>query len=482
MDPYAVLGVRPGSPEREILAAYREQAKRWHPDRGAGEEAEQRMAEINAAYDLVRAAQQHEAVRARRAALRRPPRAAGRGGWLIPPLRLALGPELLDTLSEGEDVRLVTPTSTWASPRAILAVTERRLLWLLDDAPVARVHSLPFRNIAEITHKVRRKHAALTVKTLVGRRHVFHDLRPHTAAAIEAHVLGPTGAPSYRWRVREVDPVPNVELRRNAHGHEIVVFAFPYRADIVDAVRSIPGRRFDWQAKEWTAPRADATAAYVQGVIERFPELEVADEVETWLARAVKGWVGRITAARRAGAGWFVLDGIAGELPDELRTPAERRGDRRWLPFTQEIAETLLELPGARMDPRALRCASRLQVGLEPAPATLMLVESYGESRFKLEVNWDPDTVKAPSSSCPRPRRTAARSRSTRTCSSRSSTSSACTRSTSATPRPGGARAAAHRARRRDRRRPPLARLRRRRRSPASRGSAASCARSSARA
>ena len=57
--------------------------------------------------------------------------------------------------------------------------------------------------------------------------------------------------------------------------------------------------------------------------------------------------------------------------------------------------KALLELPGARLDPRALRCATRLQVGLQPAPATLMLVESYGESRFKLEVNWDPDTVGA---------------------------------------------------------------------------------------
>ena len=44
-----------------------------------------------------------------------------------------------------------------------------------------------------------------------------------------------------------------------------VVFAFPYRADIVDAVRAIPGRRFDWEAKEWWAPQADATAPYVQG-------------------------------------------------------------------------------------------------------------------------------------------------------------------------------------------------------------------------
>ena len=192
MDPYDVLGVRPGTPERAIAAAYREQAKRWHPDRGAGEEGERRMAEINAAYDLVRSAAQHEGAprRAAAAPAAGSPRANGRGDWLIVPLRLALGPELLDALTPGEDVRLVTPTSTWASPRAILAVTERRLLWLLDDAPVARVHSLPFRNIAEIAHKVRRKHAALTVKTLVGRRHVFHDLRPHTAAAIEAHVLG----------------------------------------------------------------------------------------------------------------------------------------------------------------------------------------------------------------------------------------------------------------------------------------------------
>ena len=65
------------------------------------------------------------------------------------------------------------------------------------------------------------------------------------------------------------------------------------------------------------------------------------------------------------------------------------------LPFTQEVADQLLDLAGARMDQRALRCATKLQVGLEPAPATLMLVESYGESRFKLEVNWDPDTVPA---------------------------------------------------------------------------------------
>jgi hypothetical protein len=202
MDPYAVLGVRPGAADQEVARAYREAAKRWHPDRSPGEDAAAKMAEINAAYDLVRAAAQHEAPGPWREGDPTPQgRAAAnagrKGGWLLPALRVALGPELLNTLTEGEEVKLVTPTSTWASPRAILAVTERRLLWLLDDAPVARVHSLAFRNVAEIAHRVRRKHAALTVKTIAGRRHVFHDLRPHTAARIEEHVLG-IRSPSYR--------------------------------------------------------------------------------------------------------------------------------------------------------------------------------------------------------------------------------------------------------------------------------------------
>ena len=191
MDPYAVLGVRPGAPDQEVAAAYREAAKRWHPDK-AGTDSEERMAEINAAYDLVRAAAQHEVTGG-------PAPSAGgasasgvggkRGDWLIAPLRLALGPELLQMLNRGEDVKLVTPASTWASPRAILAVTDRRLLWLLDDVPVSRVHSLAFRSVEAIEHRVKRKHATLTVRALGGRKHVFHELRPHTAATIERHVL-----------------------------------------------------------------------------------------------------------------------------------------------------------------------------------------------------------------------------------------------------------------------------------------------------
>src|SRR5215208_2583487 len=195
--------------------------------------------------------------------------------------------------------------------------------------------------------------------------------------------------------MRVADPVHNVELRRNQQGHDSVVFAFPYRADIVDAVRAIPGRRFDWEAKEWWAPRADAVAPFVKGVLERHPSLRVAPDVQAWLARAVTGWIGRVSAGRLQGAGHFVLDTIAGRLEEPLAGHAELRGGRLWLPFTQEVADALLDVKGARLDPRALRCATRLQVGEQPAPANLALVESVGEPRFKLDVNWDPDTIPA---------------------------------------------------------------------------------------
>src|SRR3954452_25083298 len=116
VDPFAILGLAPGADEREVLAAYRDLAKQWHPDRGGGERAQRRMAEINAAYDLLRAAA------AQVAAPPAPPRAQhaarGRGAWLSDAVRRALGPELLTALEPGEAVRLVTPVSTWASPRA----------------------------------------------------------------------------------------------------------------------------------------------------------------------------------------------------------------------------------------------------------------------------------------------------------------------------------------------------------------------------
>ena len=190
-DPYVLLGVPPGSSERDLTRAYRRLAKRWHPDR-AGDEGARRMAEINQAYELARL----DGRRSRRRAAphhtgpgaRRRHRAAGH--WLREPVRRALGRELLGALHEGEQVTLVASAETWASPSTLLVVTDKRLLWLLDDAVTGRVRFLAFNAIAEVDHRLRwpLRSAVLRVRGRNGRRHAFAGLRPDTAALIVERV------------------------------------------------------------------------------------------------------------------------------------------------------------------------------------------------------------------------------------------------------------------------------------------------------
>lgn len=56
-DPYEVLGVKEGASQEEIKRAYREQAKKYHPDQYGNnplkELAEEKMREINEAYDYL---------------------------------------------------------------------------------------------------------------------------------------------------------------------------------------------------------------------------------------------------------------------------------------------------------------------------------------------------------------------------------------------------------------------------------------------
>ena len=54
-DPYKVLGVSPSATDEEVTQAYRKMAKRYHPDLNPGDKnAEQKMKEINAAYDQIK--------------------------------------------------------------------------------------------------------------------------------------------------------------------------------------------------------------------------------------------------------------------------------------------------------------------------------------------------------------------------------------------------------------------------------------------
>lgn len=57
MNPYEVLGIKEGASKDEIKAAYREQVKKYHPDKHQdnplNDLAEEKMQEVNEAYDML---------------------------------------------------------------------------------------------------------------------------------------------------------------------------------------------------------------------------------------------------------------------------------------------------------------------------------------------------------------------------------------------------------------------------------------------
>ena len=57
MNPYQVLGVSPSASQEEIREAYMKLVKKYHPDRyqdsNLKKQAEDKMKQINAAYDML---------------------------------------------------------------------------------------------------------------------------------------------------------------------------------------------------------------------------------------------------------------------------------------------------------------------------------------------------------------------------------------------------------------------------------------------
>lgn len=197
MEPHEVLGIPHDASAEDIARAYRDLAKRHHPD-VAGEGDVPRMAEINAAYDLLREAlidAQRDRVREghRRAAESDRPDVVRRvaGDWLEPAVRRALGRELLAALEPGEDVLLTADAAAWDAHDVRLAVTDRRLLWLRDDAITDRVRYQRWSRVVGVEGAVRRRLrrvGELRVTTDGGRKLRFGELAPDRLDALLAAV------------------------------------------------------------------------------------------------------------------------------------------------------------------------------------------------------------------------------------------------------------------------------------------------------
>ena len=192
-----------------------------------------------------------------------------------------------------------------------------------------------------------------------------------------------------------MEPVPdrpNVEMRNGPEGGSIVVLSFPYDPHIVAVVRRIPGRRFDWDKREWWAPVDDWVGAHVVDILDRFPDLEPDTQVSLWLSGIQRRWIGRVTTTRHDGKGWWVLNTRAGTIPEELLEGSVTRGDDVLAPLTAAGAEALRDQRSARLDAAAQRCQTLVERGAQPPPAILVVTHGVDGERIRLDVLWDPES------------------------------------------------------------------------------------------
>jgi hypothetical protein len=196
VDPHAVLGLDPGASPEQVQRAYRALAKRFHPDR-AGEAAGELMISINAAHDLLlgRLEEEHGTANGAGAApepASEAPLVEIAGDWLAPAVRRVLARELLATLEPGEQVDEVVLTATTDSHDVQLAVTDRRLLWLRDDAIMGRVRYLRHRDVAGVEQRPAgrlRRYGQLRVQPAAGGRALrFFELAPDVLARLAARI------------------------------------------------------------------------------------------------------------------------------------------------------------------------------------------------------------------------------------------------------------------------------------------------------
>jgi DnaJ domain len=199
VDPHAVLGLDPGASPEEVQRAYRALAKRFHPDRSGAADGEL-MISINAAYDLLRERlEEGHAEGPAAAPSSTPGPGAGTeppvmvaGGWLPPSVRRVLARELLTALEPGELVDEVVLTATGDSTDVQLAITDRRLLWLRDDAIMGRVRYLRYRDLARVEERPAgrfRRAGQLRVQArATGRWLRFHELRPDVLQRLAARI------------------------------------------------------------------------------------------------------------------------------------------------------------------------------------------------------------------------------------------------------------------------------------------------------
>jgi superfamily II DNA or RNA helicase len=179
----------------------------------------------------------------------------------------------------------------------------------------------------------------------------------------------------------------HVRLGADRRGEQAMVFSFPFDEQLNAAVKRLPGRRFDWESREWTIPCRPDAAADVAELLACFPRVVAAPAVSAWLAIAA-GWHG-LAAAWDVGYGpVLALRSFAGTPPAWIADRAtEQRGGWLLVPLDAEVARLAYELEGLDLDEVADEAVRAAMDGSpEPAAVLDLGTDHDGLPRFELRV------------------------------------------------------------------------------------------------
>jgi SWI/SNF-related matrix-associated actin-dependent regulator of chromatin subfamily A-like protein 1 len=170
------------------------------------------------------------------------------------------------------------------------------------------------------------------------------------------------------------DAAAHVRLGFDRRGRRAMIFHFPFDELLNMAVKRLPGRRFDWETREWSVPCMEHTSAEVAEMLECFPRVAVAPAVSAWLATAA-GWHG-LGAVYDTGYGpMLAIRSLAGTKPDWVDERVEETSDGGWLlmPLDDATAELARDQEGLELDDFAAAAiespdmsAAELDLGEDP--------------------------------------------------------------------------------------------------------------------
>src|SRR3954451_25380742 len=94
----------------------------------------------------------------------------------------------------------------------------------------------------------------------------------------------------------ELESPPRVRFETDRRGGPALVFRFAFDELLNAAVKRLPGRRFDWETREWIVPARPEVAEEFAELLTVFPRIEVEPAVSAWLSDAGWHWLASVRA------------------------------------------------------------------------------------------------------------------------------------------------------------------------------------------